>query len=377
LVPFLSEGDIIMDGGNSNYKDTADRKQLLNKHQIHFVGIGISGGEEGALNGPSIMVGGATEIYNYIEPYLTLIAATGPNGISCSTHIGNGAAGHFVKMVHNGIEYAEMQLLAELYTVLRNIGSYSPTQIAELFTTYLHSQVSSYLLEITITILQKKEGNEWLIDKVLDKAGNKGTGSWATIAACELGVPVNTITAALFARFQSAFLEERIQAQHILLQPVGNNKLDVENLFKAYHLARIINHHQGFHLIEAASEQYNWQINLSALAGIWTNGCIIRSAFMEQLILIMDKNKRILLAPELLATINNSTASLQYLVEVASTNYVSIPCFASALHYLFTYTQLHLSTNLIQAQRDFFGAHTYQRIDDESPTFHHTNWNKK
>jgi 6-phosphogluconate dehydrogenase len=374
LIPLLSDGDIIMDGGNSNYKDTAERKQLLDKHQLHFIGIGISGGEEGALKGPSIMVGGNVDTYKHIEPYLTLIAAKGIGGISCSAHIGNGAAGHFVKMVHNGIEYAEMQLLAELYAVLRNMGGYTPTQIAALFTTYLQTAISSYLLEITITILQKKEGNEWLIDKVLDKAGNKGTGSWATIAACELGIPINTITAALFARFQSAFLAERQQAQHILSPVTNKTDVAVEDLFTGYHLARIINHHQGFHLIEAASEKYGWQINLSLLAGIWTNGCIIRSTFMEQLITILQNNKRVLLAPELATTISNSTTSLQYLVEIASKNHVSIPCFASALHYLFAYTQLHLSTNLIQAQRDFFGAHTYQRIDDETPTFHHTNW---
>jgi 6-phosphogluconate dehydrogenase len=374
LLPHLSANDILIDAGNSFYKDTEKRTKQLKKAGILFLGIGVSGGEEGALKGPSIMAGGSKEGYDKVKNYLESIAAKDNNQNSCCAYIGDNAAGHFVKMVHNGLEYAEMQLLAEVVSILRSTGTYNPGEIALLLKDQLATNLNSYLLEITIEILQKKEGEKWLIDVILDKAGNKGTGSWATIAACELGVPIPTLTDALFARYQSEFLTERKQAAAIYAIQQQSSSIDINTLFNAYGIARIVNHHQGFHLVEAASETYLWKINLAELARIWTNGCIIRSQLMATLSNSLKNNTRILLQPEMVKEVATHFSALKNIVAFATENHIPAPCFTSAAHYLFSYTQEQSSANIIQAQRDFFGAHTYQRKDDASGKKYHTNW---
>lgn len=374
LLPILSKNDILIDAGNSFYKDTLQRTNQLKEAGILFMGIGVSGGEEGALKGASIMAGGSIEGYEKVKPYLESIAAKDNNQNACCAYIGNDAAGHFVKMVHNGLEYAEMQLLAEVVSTLRSTGTYNPGEIALLLKEQLATSLNSYLLEITIEILQKKEGEKWLVDLILDKAGNKGTGSWATIAACELGVPIPTITAALFARYQSEFLSERKQAAAIYNNHQQPSSIDINTLFNAYGIARIINHHQGFHLIHTASETYQWNINLSELARIWTNGCIIRSQLMATLSNSLKNTNHILLQPVMVKEVAINFSALKNMVAFATENNIAVPCFTSAVHYLLAYTQEQSNANIIQAQRDFFGAHTYQRKDDTSGKKHHTNW---
>ena len=374
LLPHLSGGDVLMDGGNSFYKDTERRCKQLQQAGILYIGTGVSGGEEGALKGPSIMAGGSLEAYNLVHKFLESISAKDIAQSPCCAFIGSGGAGHFVKMVHNGIEYAEMQLLAEIYSILRFTCKYNPNEIAGLFKTQLATNLNSYLLEISIIMLQKKEGEEWLIDKILDKAGNKGTGGWTTIAACELGVPVPTLTAALFARFQSEFLGDRTAAAKLYPTKQDGAFVNSNELFNAYRLARIINHHQGFHLIEAASKKYNWNINLPELARIWTNGCIIRSELMVAVQSLLKENRQLLLHPSITSEVNSHYMSLTNMVALATTNRVAVPCMASAVHFLHAYTQVQSNANIIQAQRDFFGAHTYLRKDDSSGKKYHTNW---
>lgn len=374
LLPHLSDGDVLIDGGNSFYKDTNRRTKELLKAGILFVGTGVSGGEDGALKGPSIMPGGSAEGYLVVKNYLESIAAKDKNGGSCCAFIGKGGAGHFVKMVHNGIEYAEMQLLAEVYSILRFAGKYKPDEIAELLKSQLSTDISSYLLEITVDILQKKEGKKWLIDIILDTAGNKGTGGWTTVAATELGVPTPTLTEALFARYESDFLDERKQAAGLYDLSQRKKKIDTADLFNAYKLARIINHHQGFHLIDAASETYQWNIDMPELARIWTNGCIIRSELMMSLHTILKENKRILLHPAIAREVKQHIASLNEIVAAATINNIAVPCLSSAVNYLHAYTQEQSNANIIQAQRDYFGAHTYQRKDDPSGKKYHTDW---
>ena len=375
LLPYLSANDVVIDGGNSFYKDTERRcKSLLDKG-ILFVGTGVSGGEDGALKGPSIMAGGSTAGYTAVKIYLERIAARDNNNGACCSFVGNGGAGHFVKMVHNGIEYAEMQLLAELYAILRFAGNYNPDEIAQLLQAELATNGSSYLLEITVSILQKKDGENWLIDLITDKAGNKGTGGWATVAACELGVPVPTLTAALFARYQSEFLAERIKAATIWSTSPIPSFINTKELFSAYQLARLVNHHQGFHLVDAASTAYQWNIDLPELSRIWTNGCIIRSNLMESFKKILKDNKRILQNSTIAHEANNKVATLTNMVAIATAHKVAVPCLASAAHYLLAYTQEQSNANIIQAQRDFFGAHTYKRKDDPNGKMYHTIWN--
>tara|TARA_R110002049_G_scaffold71370_2_gene183927 strand:- start:17164 stop:19071 length:1908 start_codon:yes stop_codon:yes gene_type:complete len=372
LIPLLSKNDVIIDGGNSHYKNTQERIDLLSKHGICFIGAGVSGGEEGALNGPSIMPGGDERAYKMVKPFLETIAAKNNNGNACCDYIGKGGSGHFVKMVHNGIEYAEMQLLAETYFILKRSGK-NPDEIAVVFESWM-PHVASYLLEITIDILRKKENNHWLIDKVLDTSGNKGTGNWATIATAELGMPSTMIPAALFARYVSAFKEERIKISEAYFSESTQLTIETSDLLKAYQLARIVNHHQGFKLLYQASVTYNWDLNLSSIASIWTNGCIIRSLFMEALIDILKESNTILLNPSIISEIITLRPALNRVVAECVLEEIPIPCLSEAVNFLNAYKEANSSANLIQAQRDYFGAHTYQRIDDDSGTFYHTNW---
>jgi 6-phosphogluconate dehydrogenase len=373
LLPFLSEGDILIDGGNSNFQKTKERFDYLKSKNIHFIGAGVSGGEEGALKGPSIMPGGDKEIYKEVQPFLETIAAKGENNLPCCTYIGTEGSGHFVKMVHNGIEYVEMQLLAEVYTILKALGN-NPDQIADVLETWKDS-TNSYLLEITIGILRTKEGNEWLVEKILDKAGNKGTGNWTTITTAQLGVPSTLIASALFARYASFYKEERIAAsKHFKSKNTSKLNLTNKDILKAYQFARILNHYQGFKLIYEASNNYNWKLNLSKLARIWTNGCIIKSDLMAELVNIFKTTNNLLTHNEIIQQVNALKPSVKKVVSEGILNELSIPSLSESISFLNNFSVANSSANLIQAQRDYFGAHTYQRIDDASKKFHHTNW---
>jgi 6-phosphogluconate dehydrogenase len=375
LTPLLDNGDILIDGGNSHYHDTENRIASLSEAGIRFIGAGVSGGEEGALKGPSIMPGGSKDAYKEVSRYLEAIAAKDRQGNSCCSYIGKGGAGHFVKMIHNGIEYAEMQLLAECYAVLRFINGLSPTEISAVLRSWENENLGGYLLEITSKLLQREENGVYLIDLILDKAGNKGTGSWTTIAMAELGIPATLISSALFARYISSFSTQRsAYATHFnMAQPEVSPEINPEDLQKAYAIARLVNHQQGFGLIREASEKYGWELNLPELARIWTNGCIIRSELMESLAQKLKINQDILLQyPS--EEIKNGLLSLRQ-VSTSGLNFgLSMPTFLSALDYLNAHFYPYPTANIIQAQRDFFGAHTYQRVDDPSGKYYHTIW---
>ena len=374
LLSHLTEGDILIDGGNSNYKKTKERFEYLKSKNIHFIGTGVSGGEEGALNGPSIMPGGDVSSYRLIQPFLKKIAANDKNKSPCCSYIGVEGSGHFVKMVHNGVEYAEMQLISEIYSIFKSLGR-NPDEIADILESWKATS-NSYLLEITIEILRKKENNKWIIDSILDKAGNKGTGNWATIATAELGSPGGMIASALFARYLSSFKEEREKADSIYGKNELSLKLSQEEISRAYHLARIINHHQGFKLLLEASNAYCWDLDLAEIARIWTNGCIIRSSLMEDLVLILKQSDNILLNIDIIKKVKYLRPSLNIVVSQALLNQIVIPTLSEAANYLNGYTKAKSSANIIQAQRDYFGAHSYQKVNDPSGKFYHTNWNK-
>lgn len=373
IIPFLEKEDILIDGGNSHYLDTARRMKNLKKKSINLIGAGISGGEKGALNGPSIMPSGTLEAYQQIAPYLQLIAAKDSKGNPCSSYIGPEGSGHYIKMVHNGIEYAEMQLIAETYAYLRYIVEKSPIEISELFKEWNSGELNSYLLEITAKLLLKKEGDNWLIDLILDKAGNKGTGNWTTISSSELGIPSTVITAALFARYLSTIKETVTN----ITSKKESKPQDIITIFavkKAYELARIINHQQGFMLIKSASDNFNWNLNVSEIARIWTNGCIIRSTFMETLILIFKEDIDLFSNPTIKEHLSVLKPFLKEFCVNSLQHELSIPCHLAVLDYLNTLTNNYATANIIQAQRDFFGAHKYQKIGRSSDEFYHTVW---
>jgi 6-phosphogluconate dehydrogenase len=376
LKPLLSKNDIIIDGGNSFYKDTERRIQELNQYGIYFIGAGISGGEEGALKGPSIMPGGDAAAYRQVQPILESIAARDKKGEPCCAYISNGSSGHFVKMVHNAIEYAEMQLLSEVYAVMRNGLQLPPDVIADVFQQWNEQQLSSYLLEITIDILQTKEGEDWLLDKILDTGSSKGTGSWAVAAAAELGLPAGMMTSALYARYLSAQKQTRVQAAAVFGTSPSSVSISTEQLQQAYALARFINHVQGFEFIKAAALKYQWSINCSELARIWTNGCIIRSTLMEQLTAAVSADN-LLLHPFIITSIQQQLDSLTQTVTASLQSGMAVPALSEALNYIYAMSTEQSAMNLIQAQRDYFGAHTYQRTDDASGKAYHYQWNNQ
>ena len=373
LLPHLSENDIIIDGGNSNYKKTKERNEYLKTKGIHFIGTGVSGGEEGALKGPSIMPSGDKDAYENVARFLETISAKDKNGLPCCTYVGPEGSGQFIKMVHNGVEYVEMQLLAEVSTILEALGQ-NPDAISKTLEGWKAS-ASSYLLEITATIFQKKEGDDWLVKKILDKAGNKGTGNWTTIASAELGVPSTLISSALFSRYISFYKEERIELSKNF-DKLDPSELDVTTteILEAYQFARIINHYQGFKLIAEASNKFSWDLNLSEIARIWTNGCIIRSTLMEELVEVFKTTSNILTDSHLITLINHYKPSSKKVVSQCILNEITIPALGEAVQFFNGITTKYASANIIQAQRDYFGAHTYQRLDDASGKSYHTNW---
>lgn len=380
LLPGLKAGDVILDGGNSFYKDSSRRTRLLANENIHFLGTGVSGGEEGALKGPSIMPGGTLEGFNLVKNYLDLIAAKDKNGQPCATFIGEEGAGHFVKMVHNGIEYAEMQLLAEVYAFLRNFLQLSVPEIVSILQSWQKSDLGSYLLEITIDILQYHEDGTLLLDKILDQAEQKGTGWLSAATALEYGVPYDVLAQAVMARSMSANKSERVKAAQYFGQQTipysGDKQALILSLKNVYRLVRYINHDNGFELIKAVSQKNNWILNLSELSRIWTNGCIIRSTLMEELVHVFNHESRILFATDFKENILSGKKALAEVLTAAIQADLALPVMSSAHTYLLSQLTANSSANLIQAQRDYFGAHTYQRTDAESGQYFHTNWKK-
>ncbi len=378
LADLMEPGDVLIDGGNSNYKQTAERAEALAKNQLFFIGAGVSGGEEGARKGPAIMPGGSSEAYSLCERYFNLMAARDKSGKPCSAYIGPEGSGHFVKMVHNGIEYAEMQLLAEVYSLLRNHLEITGTGIIEILKAWNLFEQGSYLLEITIDILQKKEGDELLLDKILDKAQQKGTGNWSVGAALEYGVPYSPLSEAVMARSLSAMKSERVKAAKLYPQgpkPANQNSADFINSLKnAYQAARIINHEIGFNLMQQASAQNGWQLNLSEIARIWTNGCIIRSSLMQELSETLKTSNSILMAPTVVEKMSGRQKDFRFIVAQGMQAGFALPVFSAALNHFLGFITANSTANLLQAQRDYFGAHTYQRKNDPEGSYFHTDW---
>ncbi|MEP2026679.1 MAG: NADP-dependent phosphogluconate dehydrogenase [Reichenbachiella sp.] len=378
LTPLLDPDDLIIDGGNSNYLETNRRDQALAMHDINFIGTGISGGEEGARKGPSIMPGGSQTAYNRIAPFLENIAAKDANGKACCTYVGPEGSGHFIKMVHNGIEYAEMQLLAEVYELMRNGLGMLPEEIAKTLEGWKTKGLDSYLLEITINILRKEENGELLLDNILDAASQKGTGGWSTEAAIRLGVPLNTIADAVMARNISAQKEMRQSANQLfgsIKQPIPTDQEEfLPALMEAYAAARIINHAIGFDMMKEASSQYNWKLNFSEIARIWTNGCIIRSELMSAAVNYFKDTDRLLFHPAVVKSLSDQQANLAHIVGLGIASGYPLPVFSSAMNFFLGYVNGQSSANLLQAQRDYFGAHTYKRIDQPLTESFHTEW---
>lgn len=373
LIPKLSKGDVIIDGGNSHFINTKRRFELCQEQGVEFIGAGISGGEEGARKGPSIMPGGKKESYEIVSNVLESIAAKDDFGQTCCAYIGPEGSGHFIKMVHNGVEYVEMQLLAEIYTVLSFHNSNEA--IAKVFESWSQGELSSYLLDITIQILRKKEGDDYLLDKILDKAGNKGTGSWSSKAAFDLGIPNTMMASAVFARYISSFKESRVAMSHKIKTNINDFNLPETDVIKgAYKMARLINHQQGFKLMELASESYGWKLDFSDIARIWSNGCIIKSHLMNSLHEGFKTQRDLFQMDMVFTDLSDHEEDLRAVLQAGLNSRKSLHCFTAAYYYWIDMTSVRLPANLIQAQRDFFGAHTYQRTDDQNGDYFHSEW---
>lgn len=374
LSPLLSRGDVIIDGGNSHYEDTEKRALLMAQKKILFLGMGVSGGAEGALHGPSLMVGGDKEGYQLVAKDLENIAAKNRQGNPCCGYLGKGGAGHFVKMVHNGIEYGEMQLLAEIFELnLSSSKSNLETQQKQ-FSDWNNTESKSYLLEITAEILSYKEKGAPFIDLILDQASNKGTGAWATSSGAATGFPNTLMAAALHARYTSSFKSERIRHAKQLKFPSSDPPKEIPNLKKSYDLSRWINHHQGFEMIRHTGNNFGWDLNLSDVAQLWTEGCIIKSNLMNQLCILFKKNSSIFEMDVFQNLALNSKHQWSAILEYALTTNIPIPCLSSSWNYLLSMTQEQSNARLIQAQRDFFGAHGFKRVDQEEQSLNHGPW---
>jgi len=379
LVPLLTEGDLIMDGGNSFYQDTIRRSKELESKGIYYLGTGISGGEEGARFGPAIMPGGKEEAYKMMEPVLTAISAKVGTD-ACCTYIGEDGAGHFVKMVHNGIEYADMQLISEAYSIMKTLLGMEAKQLHEVFAEWNKGELNSYLIDITADIFTRIDNDtgKYLVDMILDTAGQKGTGAWTGQISLELGVPVPTITAAVYERFISGMKEERVKASKLLKGPMNldnKSKELVESIRRALYASKICAYAQGFSLMRAASEKYSWNLKFADIAKIFRGGCIIRAQFLNLISEAYDKEPslpNLMLADYFRNILSNYQLEWREVVKMAISAGISVPAFATALSYYDSYRCEKLPMNLIQAQRDYFGAHTYQRIDKEG--IYHTTW---
>ncbi|MCG5104552.1 NADP-dependent phosphogluconate dehydrogenase [Oceanobacillus alkalisoli] len=381
LQPYLEEGDILIDGGNTLYEDTMRRNKMLDETGIHFIGTGVSGGEEGALNGPSLMPGGQKEAYELVAPIFEAISAK-VEGDPCVTYIGPNGAGHFVKMVHNGIEYGDMQLIGESYFILKHVLGMEADELSEVFAEWNKGELDSYLIEITADIFKKKddETGKALVEVIMDKAGQKGTGKWTSKNALDLGVPLPLITESVFARFISSLKDERIAASKVLSGPTpsqfdGDRKELIEKVRKALYMSKIVSYAQGFAQMRAASEENNWDLQYGDIAMIWRGGCIIRADFLQKIKDAYDNNANLanlMLDPYFKEIVEGYQDALREVVALAIEHGIAVPTFSSAIAYYDSYRAEDLPANLIQAQRDYFGAHTYERKDKEG-TFH-TNW---
>lgn len=382
LKPLLDEGDIIIDGGNSYFPDTERRAKDLEAAGLRFIGMGVSGGEEGARHGPSLMPGGTPEAYQHIEPLVTAMAAKAPaDGAPCVTYIGPGGAGHYVKMVHNGIEYGDMQLIAESYALLKAALDPSPDEFSQIFSQWNEGELSSFLIEITANIFKKMDEatGQPLLEVILDKAGQKGTGKWTSQNALDIGSPIPTITAAVDGRFISALKEERVAAAKILSGPQGSYAGDrqqlIEAVRQALYAAKICSYAQGMSLLKMASTEYDYDLDLGELARIWRAGCIIRAALLDDITQAYRRNDtlaNLLLDDQFQQAIESRQAAWRLALKTAIELGVPVPGMSASLAYFDAYRSARVSANMIQAQRDYFGAHTFERID--KPGSFHAQW---
>jgi 6-phosphogluconate dehydrogenase len=380
VVPHLEKGDLIIDGGNSHFPDTIRRNKALAEKGILYIGTGVSGGEEGALLGPSIMPGGQREAYDLVAPILTKIAAQ-VDGESCCAYIGPDGAGHYVKMVHNGIEYGDMQLIAEAYFMMKHALNMDASDLHEVFAKWNEGELNSYLIEITRDIFARKddETGQPLVEVILDKAGQKGTGKWTSQSALDLGVAAPTIAEAVFARCMSAVKDERVAASKVLRGPSttygGDADAFVEAIRQALYASKICSYAQGFSLMKEAGKEYGWELNFGEIAKIWRGGCIIRAQFLHRITEAYERDPKLanlMLDPFFQNILESAQESWRHVVASASTVGFPVPAFSSALSYFDSYRRGTLSANLIQAQRDYFGAHTYERTDKDGSF--HTEW---
>ncbi len=382
LLPLLEEGDILIDGGNSHFPDTIRRTAYVEEKGMLYVGSGVSGGEEGALNGPSLMPGGSPAAWQHVKPIFQAICAKVEDGSPCCDWVGENGAGHFVKMVHNGIEYGDMQLICEAYQLMRDGLNMTAEEMHEVFAAWNETELESYLIEITRDILgYKDENGETTVNHILDTAGQKGTGKWTAVSSLDEGVPLTLISEAVFSRCLSAIKEERVKASAVFPRTVpaftGDKKEFIECIRKALYASKIISYAQGYALMRAAARTYGWNLNYGGIALMWRGGCIIRSVFLGKIKEAYDKDaalENLLLDSYFAETMKALVPAWREVVAYAVKAGVPMPAFASALSYFDGYTSANLPANLLQAQRDYFGAHTYERIDAPRGQFFHTNW---
>ncbi len=384
LLPHLEAGDVIIDGGNTHFPDTIRRTKYVESKGLFYIGTGVSGGEEGALNGPSMMPGGSTAAWPLVKPIFQSICAKA-DGMPCCDWVGEDGAGHFVKMVHNGIEYGDMQLICETYQIMKDLLGMSNAEMHDVFAKWNEGDLDSYLIEITRDILAYRDDTgAYTLDYILDAAGQKGTGKWTAIAALDEGVPLTLITEAVFARSLSAMKEERVAASAELSGPkktfAGDRAAFLSDLHDALYAAKIVSYAQGYALMRQAAHTYGWNLNNGGIALMWRGGCIIRSVFLGKIKEAFDRMPNLtnlLLDPFFKEKVLTAQSGWRSVVASAVTNGIPVPSMSAALSYFDGYRTERLPANLLQAQRDFFGAHTYERIDRERGTFFHTNWTGK
>ncbi len=382
LIPHLEQGDIIIDGGNSNYNDTMRRTAYVESKGLLYIGTGVSGGEEGARHGPSIMPGGSPAAWQHVKPIFQAIAAKVADGSPCCDWVGENGAGHYVKMVHNGIEYGDMQLICEAYQLMRDGLGMSAPEMHKVFAKWNKGKLDSYLIEITRDILAyKDEDGKPIVDKILDTAEQKGTGKWTGISALDMGIPLTMVVEAVLGRALSALKDERVAASKVLTGPKaklsGDKKAFIADLEQAVYASKLISYTQGYMLMRAAAKEYKWNLNYGGIALMWRGGCIIRSAFLGKIKDAFDQNPgltNLLLDPYFSAQIKSAQAAWRRVVAKAIQKGVPVPAMSSALAFFDGYRRESLPANLLQAQRDYFGAHTYQRIDKPRGQYFHTNW---
>jgi 6-phosphogluconate dehydrogenase len=383
LIPLLEKGDIIIDGGNSHFPDTIRRTKYVEEKGLLYIGTGVSGGEEGALKGPSIMPGGSPAAWPHVDSIFKDIAAKVEDGSPCCEWVGSDGAGHFVKMVHNGIEYGDMQMIAEAYWIMKNALGMSTNEMQGIFTEWNKGELDSYLIEITSEIMGKKDDQTGkpMLDVILDTAGQKGTGRWTSFEALNLGVPAPTVIEAVLARAMSAIKEERVAASkklHVPQEQFSDNKKDfIEMIRKALFASKICSYAQGFQLMRAAAEEYNWDLKFGEIALMWRGGCIIRAQFLSKIKAAFDNNPKLenlLLDDYFKSIIESHQKAWRKVIATAVEMGIPVPAFSSALAYYDGYRSERVPANLLQAQRDYFGAHTYERVDKPRGQFFHTNW---